>query len=420
MEDMSTVLPRLRMNLDFMPSPVPERPGLLIRDSLGYSEATLIIPPQLVEALQFFNGVSTDLDLREYLVRLTGSLEVGDLQKHLCDTFGQSGLLENEAYYRLKEEKHREFAESASRAPAHAGSAYPEEIGALEETMRRYLGADRTAADGLVGIAAPHVSPEGGWLSYRSAYSSLSPEYADRTFVVLGTSHYGTPDKFGMTRKPYATPYGEAQADHARIDWLVKQAPGSILMEDYCHSIEHSIEFQVLFLQSIYGPRVKVLPILCGSYARSIYEGGKPEENEDVRRYLDALGELADRDRKELFWVLGIDMAHIGRRYGDEDAAVVGESRMVEVEERDRGRIERIADGDGEGFWDLVQERQDDLKWCGASPLYTFLQCLPRLKAELKQYEQWNIDEQSVVSFAGMTFRQQTPAQPNQHPADGG
>ena len=35
---------------------------------------------------------------------------------------------------------------------------------------------------------------------------------------------------------------------------------------------------------------------------------------------------------------------------------------------------------------------------------YTFLKSVPNLKGELLNYEQWNIDEQSVVSFAGMSF----------------
>ena len=30
-----------------------------------------------------------------------------------------------------------------------------------------------------------------------------------------------------------------------------------------------------------------------------------------------------------------------------------------------------------EGFWDLVQENQDDLKWCGSAPVYTFLKAVP-------------------------------------------
>ena len=62
--------------------------------------------------------------------------------------------------------------------------------------------------DRLAGIAAPHVSPEGGWNSYQAAYGALAPEYKDRTFVVLGTSHYGQPERFGMTRKPFVTPLG--------------------------------------------------------------------------------------------------------------------------------------------------------------------------------------------------------------------
>jgi MEMO1 family protein len=71
-ETMAQPLPRLRMNLDFMPSPVEDRPGLLIRDTYGYSEAVLIIPPELVQCLGCFDGEQTSLDLRQLLVRMTG------------------------------------------------------------------------------------------------------------------------------------------------------------------------------------------------------------------------------------------------------------------------------------------------------------------------------------------------------------
>jgi hypothetical protein len=60
--------------------------------------------------------------------------------------------------------------------------------------------------------------------------------------------------------------------------------------------------------------------------------------------------------------------------------------------------------GDAAGFWNLVQPQHDALKWCGSSPIYTFLKTVPEAKGKLQRYEQWNIDEQSVVSFAGMTF----------------
>jgi MEMO1 family protein len=41
---------------------------------------------------------------------------------------------------------------------------------------------------------------------------------------------------------------------------------------------------------------------------------------------------------------------------------------------------------------------------CGSAPLYTFLKAVPGARGKLLRYEQWNIDEQSVVSFAGMSF----------------
>jgi len=52
-----------------------------------------------------------------------------------------------------------------------------------------------------------------------------------------------------------------------------------------------------------------------------------------------------------------------------------------------------------------VKENKEDLKWCGSSPLYTFLKAVPKTQGTLHRYQQWNIDEQSVVSFAGMSFR---------------
>ena len=167
------------------------------------------------------------------------------------------------------------------------------------------------------------------------------------------------------------------------------------------------IEFQVLFLQSIFGPDIDILPILCGPYAQSVYGGGgRPETDDGVNRFLGTLGEIAAREEDRLLWVLRIDMAHMGRRYGDDFAALANEDEMMAVGARDRQRMERVVAGDAGGFWDLVQENHDDLKWCGSSPLYTLLKVRPGARGSIERYEQWNIDPQSVVSFAGIAFRE--------------
>jgi AmmeMemoRadiSam system protein B len=396
-----------------VPSPVPDRPGLFIRDPYRYSEAVLIIPPPLIECLRCFDGHQTDLDLRSALVRITGDLQVGELEKHLVETFSSAGFLEDEAFAQMKAGREREFADAPKREPAHAGGAYPLEAAALRETMARYmdganptnepfLSRDRQGA--LCAIAAPHVSPEGGWQSYRAAYRTLGPELKDRTFVILATSHYGRPEHFGLTRKPFVTPLGETATNTALVDRLAADGGSAVLMEDYCHSFEHTVELQVIFLQHIYGPDIRILPILCGQYAHSLYRGGAPEANEGVHRFLQSLGEMAAREGDRLFWILGIDMAHMGARYQDDFPAYADRGVMAEVAQRDRQRIARVVESDGDGFWSLVQENHDDLKWCGSAPLYTFLKTLPGARGELLRYEQWNIDPRSVVSFAGIGF----------------
>jgi len=100
-------LPRLRLNLDFMPSPLAENPGLFIRDPYRFSDAMLIIPPVLVECLQCFDGRQTDLDLRAALVRLTQDLEVGQIERHLMRTLSDAGFPHDEVFERMQADRKR-------------------------------------------------------------------------------------------------------------------------------------------------------------------------------------------------------------------------------------------------------------------------------------------------------------------------
>jgi MEMO1 family protein len=392
------------MNLDFMPSPVEDRPGLFIRDPFRYSDAMIIVPPALVRCLEYFDGRHTDLDLRAELARITGEVDVSGLLTQVMEVLGNSGFLEDGAFAEMRAERERQFAEAPVREPAHAGAAYPAELEPLRSTLARYMDGAAGAPAPLAGIAAPHVSPEGGWPSYRAAYGALAPEHKDRTFLILATSHYGAPEKFGLTRKAYVTPLGQTAVDLAAVDWLAAHGGPAVRMEDYCHSFEHTVELQVVFLQHLYGPDIRIVPVLCGPFAESVYKGGRPEGDAGVRQFLDTLGELGAREGARLLWVLGIDMAHMGARYQDDFRATAGTGRMAEVEERDRARIARVEAGDADGYWTLIQENHDDLKWCGSAPLYTFLRAMPRARGKLLRYDQWNIDAASVVSFAGMTF----------------
>jgi AmmeMemoRadiSam system protein B len=369
----------------------------------------LLIPPKWVSALSCLDGKHTEVDVQALLVRQGGGELVFSRDvREFVSLLRNRGFLETEEFLALQAERHAEFRAADERGPVHAGTAYPDDAQLLKDTFDSYFSrsGSPTVSGGLVGVAAPHVSPDGGRDCYAAAYERLDSSLAEKTFVILGTSHYGRPDTFGLTRKPFTTPLGKVEVDEESVGFLIEKASGVVEMEDYCHAIEHSIEFQVVFLQYRLGVPVRVIPILCGPFMECLENGGSPESS-GLGVFFDALAELAGERKENLFWILGIDLAHIGKRYGDPFPAHVHEGPMVAVEAQDRRRLERVCEADLAGLKALVQPEMDHLKWCGFSPLYTFLASLGRvqdIRGRVLKYQQWSIDPESVVSFAGLEF----------------
>src|SRR6478609_7663797 len=136
---MAPPLPRLRPDLDIMPSPVKEQPGLLVRDPFHYSESALVVPPVLARCLGFFDGAHTELDLRAELARLTGQVSVTEPARHLVKALREAGFLDDDVFAELRTRKHEAFAAGRERAAAHAGSGYPDEPDELGQTLDGYL-----------------------------------------------------------------------------------------------------------------------------------------------------------------------------------------------------------------------------------------------------------------------------------------
>ena len=408
---MTDHVPALRRGIDIVRSPIAESPGLILRDPFRYTQAVLLIPSGWIPALAILNGTSTELDLQAALTRASGGQFVrSEDVEHFVHTLRTHGFLESEEFHTLRDLRHEEFRHAVDRHSTHAGSAYPADAAELARQLREdfRIVPPSSLTPQLLGVAAPHVSPFGGVESYSAAYQRLAPDLGERTFVILGTSHYGAPEKFGLTRKAYRTPLGNAEVDVELMERLAAAAPDAVTREDYCHAVEHSIEFQVVFLQQAVHPKIRILPILCGPLWESLRTGNAPDSNPQVAQFIEALAQLARHEGERLFWVLGVDMAHIGARYGDGVAVTAHEGKMRDVAGRDNARLERVSAGDSRGFFDLVRPNQDELKWCGYSPIYVFLRTMeharPKARGRLLRYDQWNIDAQSVVSFGALEF----------------
>src|ERR1022692_4701274 len=98
-----------------MPSPSAENPGLFMRDPYKFSDAMLIVPPMLVECLRCFDGTQTELDLRAVLVRLSNSLEVEQIARHLMETLSTAGFLEDETFEHMRDGKRQAIDRKSTR-----------------------------------------------------------------------------------------------------------------------------------------------------------------------------------------------------------------------------------------------------------------------------------------------------------------
>ena len=95
---MKDSLPRLRRDIDVMPSPIVEQPGLLLRDPFRYTDDVLIIPPAWVAFLRCLDGAHSMLDAQVVMTRLAGGKMVAQSElQEFVTILSDTGFLDDEA-----------------------------------------------------------------------------------------------------------------------------------------------------------------------------------------------------------------------------------------------------------------------------------------------------------------------------------
>ena len=231
----------------------------------------------------------------------------------------------------------------------------------------------------------------------------MAEKCAADLFVILGTCHAGMADPFAVTLKDYDTPLGPARVDRDFCEALSRRSGDGLLGSELAHRGEHSIEFQAVFLEYLFGGRREftIVPILCSFLHESLARGEEPESDPRVSRFFEALAGAAQASARKVCLVAGADLAHVGPRFGD--AQPVGETWLRQVEHDDRLMLEAVAAGDARAFYESVARDRDKRRICGLSPIYTLLRCLEGPTGRLLKYAQWP-DPQGTVSFASLVF----------------
>jgi hypothetical protein len=411
--------PRLRPVEAF---PVQQNGKTLIylKDPLNFA-APLGISPVGYFILSHFDGRHSLLDIQEAYSKQFGALLLSDELKSFIATLDQHYYLQSERFENYRDGVIAEFRRQPVRQPAHAGGVYSPEPAQLTAQLDGYFAAPEGPGLPAPGngsaapraVVAPHIDFHRGGPAYAWAYKPLVESAGADLYVILGTSHCGGETPFILTLKDFVTPFGLVETDKEFVHRLQGQCAEDCFADEYLHRGEHSVEFQVVFLKYIAHRRAlstgqperpfKIAAILVSSFHSMMANQTLPEKTPAVGGFLRALRELAAKESRQVCFVAGVDLAHVGRQFGDREP--IDEEFLKWVEAEDHKLVERLAALDAPGFFHEIAKDQDRRRICGFSPLYSLIHLLDGVQGKHLKYSQaFTPETGSAVTFTSMVF----------------
>jgi MEMO1 family protein len=404
---MSEDRPRLR-DLEAFPHREGDRSAVILRDPQRIGPEAVMVSPQFYALLTLFNGRNSVLDLQAELTRRTGRIVFRTEVEEMIDKVDRLFYLDNANFRRRREKLLAEFRAQPVREAHHAGQGYPADREALADLIDSFYRAPEGAGlpSGRRGhrvraLVAPHIDLRLGGATYTYAYRFLAESEPVDLFVILGIGHMGLPRLYSISEKDFRTPLGVAPCDRSYVETVNRVLGDHPFEEDLSHRTEHTIEFQVLFLQHLMGEReFRIAPILASFSYRDLDDS----RNLDlIRRLVDALEAAAADLGRKVCYVASVDLAHIGPRYGDDFAP--GVPGIPEVMAKDVEALDYVAAGDAEGFLSVIRSESDRRRVCGFPAIYTLLRLVDSWNGRLLAHSHCRIDDSgSFVTCASMAF----------------
>lgn len=183
-----------------------------------------------------------------------------------------------------------------SRKPFYAGSFYPadsQKLGSLIDTFISQ--AKKTAASGNLKILmVPHAGLDFSGRTAGWGFKQLEGKNYSKV-IILGASHQSLFEHISVyPNGSWETPLGKAEIDDKLAGSLIDKKE-KILFDPSAHKEEHSLEIELIFLQSIL-KNFKIVPVLIG------------QVQEETLSFL--AQKIADNFDEETLLVVSTDLSH--------------------------------------------------------------------------------------------------------------
>lgn len=406
--DATFTRPKLRWPLDIRMHNLDGQDALVIQCPIGISASPLALMPQFAPVIVELDGVQTS---DEIVSKFSAQGLTPEILRELITRLDDHLFMANGRYFAAEKLAKDAFNTAPVRAPALAGGAYPASKEELSGMVQGYLQdfEPSQAPRDIACLIAPHIDYRRGGACYGAIYPRLTESRAD-TYILIGTAHQYSKRIFHLCAKDFQSPLGTHACDQAfTIELANRFGVERSFVDQYLHRREHSLELQLPFL-SVVHPAAQVVPILVGSYHQMLEAMRYPNEWEEYETFAGALTEIikerAKRGEKVSF-LAGVDMAHIGRSFGDEGA--LSPEKMREIAYRDQKYLRAIEECNHKALFDHIAEDQDARRVCGFPTMYLLLDVLNRLggtpEVDVVAYDQ-AVDYPSdcAVTFAGVAM----------------
>jgi AmmeMemoRadiSam system protein B len=398
--------PRVRTDLELLPIQQGNKQFILIRDHLGLVEEGKAVPLQLYELITLLDGTNTVRDLQMVLMRQRGGVLVGiDEVEALLAHLDESFLLDTERYQRAKNNIVAQFTERSARPCSHCGRSYPAQptdlVNKLDDILRIQSPFPKPAGK-PVALVAPHIDLSVGSRVYASAYQWLKHASPSRV-VVLGVGHQIRDALFCLTKKDFETPLGVIETDRDSVEKLWGAGREVISPNDFAHKAEHSVEFQVIFLQHLFQEKsFRIIPILCGPLMTCLSAYNRAAYRQTAKTFLTMLAEILRDGTQETLVIAGVDFSHIGLKFGHDKPATYLQGQ---TERHDQELLKALSERKTDAFWEESIRARDQFNVCGFSAMACLSEVLPLAKGQVLGYEIWHEQPtRSAVSFAAVGF----------------
>jgi len=405
------ILPALR-NLDAAPVEENGETFICLSDPEGYVEGPVSLSGPAFFVAACLDGTRSAADIGQAFAEEFGAQIAEETIRKVVDFLDKTGFLHSETFFALRTAARREFAALDTRPAWLAGKSYPDEPAELREYLGHLLGPAGRATNRNAGpvrfLLAPHIDYGRGAAAYAAAYTRAgqytpAAGQTPRLVFLFGVAHVGAEAPFVLTRKHFATPLGTVQTEVDVVERLAKVCHWDAFESEIAHRTEHSIEFQAVLLAHVFGRRLdkmRIVPILCGPLGIEASPGDPAGSG--VADFLAACREEAQGG--DVLVVAGADLAHVGRRFGDDLDVDEGVVRLVEA--RDREDLAFALKGDALGFYQSVMKDGNARRVCGVGCIYAALSTVDGTAGagKLLHYGYAEDAAGGIVSFAGAAF----------------